>query len=230
MSTSFTRTRQELARMVLRKLRVQGTTDISADMELIYEAVDLRLKTMHKDGIFWRKVTSVPVSFSLGAGVLSASAGAGDILFPLNITFSNGSEDEPVRIVGTREYAAIPDKTRGGDPEVALWKGGSEFLFHPVPTSNGTGKLLYEKIADDTTAGAAVDVEVSMMRWLKDIVAYDLSDEFDQPEDKIRRMMAESVTADRNIKKLTVQRVDLAPVAVDDWGGSRHETDYGRGY
>lgn len=231
MTTAFTRTREQLARLVLRKLQTTGAnaTDVSADMDLIYEAIDLRLKTMHDLGIFWRKVTSVPVTFSLDAAIASASAGAGDILFPLKVTFTNGTDDDPVDIIGMREYAAIPDKTRGGNPTKALWKGGTEFLFYPVPTADGTAKLLYEKLADDTSAGSAVDVDVSMIRWLKDIVAYDLGDEFSAPEDRMRRLLAESTTAEKNIRRLAVQRVDTVPVAVDDWNDrtGRITSDYG---
>ena len=216
--------------MVLRKLDILGGgSDVSADMDIVYEGIDLHLKSMHKDGIFWRKVSTVPVSFSLGAGINSASAGAGDILFPLSITFT-GSDDDPVKIIGPREYAAIPDKDRAGQPEKALWKGGTEFLFYPVPTADGTAKLLYEKIADDTTAGAAVDVDVSMIRHLKDIIAYALGDEFAQTEQKMQRLMREATVAERAIRKLTALRVDLAPVAVDDWHdrSENRETDYGR--
>jgi hypothetical protein len=230
MTTSFTRTREQLARMVLRKLNVQNPTDVSADMDLVYEAIDLRIKTMHTDGTFWRKVTNVPVTFSLSSSIATASAGAGDILFPLKVTFTNGDNDDPVRLIGIREYASIPDKTRSGNPECVLWKGGSEFIFHPVPNADGTAKLVYEKLADDTSAGAAPDVEVSMMRWLKDELAYDLGDEFGQTEQKMQRLMRESMVADKMIKKLSVQRVDTVPVAVDDFERSyRHETDYDRG-
>jgi hypothetical protein len=185
---------------------------------------------MHTDGTFWRKVTNVPVTFSLSSSIATASAGAGDILFPLKVTFTNGDNDDPVRLIGIREYASIPDKTRSGNPECVLWKGGSEFIFHPVPNADGTAKLVYEKLADDTSAGAAPDVEVSMMRWLKDELAYDLGDEFGQTEQKMQRLMRESMVADKMIKKLSVQRVDTVPVAVDDFERSyRHETDYDRG-
>src|SRR6185295_6941899 len=167
MTTSFTRTRTEIAQRVLGKvIRIGSTTPETDDAAVVYEALDLRLKEMHKLGTFWRKVTSVPSTFSLSASVATASAGAGDILFPIKVTFTNGPNDDPVYIIGKEEYAAIEDKTRTGNPEKALWKGGSEFIFYPIPYANGTCKLLYEKISDDTTAGTAVDVDVSMIRAL----------------------------------------------------------------
>ena len=230
MTTSFNRTRTQIAQRVLGKvIRLGQASATSAEYDTVYEALDLRLKEIHKLGIFWRKVTSVPVTFSLSSSVATASAGAGDILFPLNITFTNGSDDDPINIISYRQYAAMPDKSRVGNPECAVWKGGSEFLFYPVPSANGTAKLLYEKIADDTSAGAVIDVDVSMIRPMMDLVKYDVADDFGINESVQRRWMQEAAQAERDIQKLGSPRVDFAPVAVDDWrGNSGTETDYGR--
>ena len=232
MTTTFTRTRAQLADMVLRKLRAlgAGATAISADADVVYEAIDLRLKEMHRLGTFWRKVTSVPVTFSISSSVATASAGGGDIIFPLTMTYSNGVNDDPVSIIGSREYAQIVDKTRVGDPERALWKGGSEVLVYPVPSANRTCQTLYEKIADDTTAGSAVDIDVSMIRWMKDIVAYDVSDDFGVPAATGQRWLMECVIAERNIKKLGQPHVDYEAVRVDDFDSYPYDDrrDYGR--
>ena len=111
-----------------------------------------------------------------------------------------------------------------------MWKGGSEFIFHPVPDADGTAKLLYEKIADDTTAGSAIDVDVSMIRPMMDIIKYDVADDYGVDEQTQNRWRAEAEMAQRDIRKLGVQKVDLLPVAVDDFDnrqpGSRRETDY----
>src|SRR3990167_9278818 len=231
MSTSFTRTRLQIAQRVIGKVSKIGATSVSrADADTVYEALDLRLKEMHKMGIFWRKVTSVPVTFSLSSSMATASAGAGDILFPMKVTFTNGDNDDPVYLVNASEYAAIEDKTRIGDPEKVLWKGGSEFIFYPVPGSDGTAKLLYEKIADDTSTGAAVDVDVSMIRPLMDIVKYDVADDFGIDEGTQQRWRVECEKAERDIRKLGAPRVDYATVAVDDFDNrqpnSRRDSDY----
>src|SRR3990167_1290389 len=108
MTTTFTRTRTQIAQRVGGKvIKVGAVTLASADFDTIYEALDLRLKEIHKLGIFWRKVTSVPVTFSLSASIATASAGAGDILFPLSMSFVNGSLDDPIEIIDIPEYAAI---------------------------------------------------------------------------------------------------------------------------
>ena len=74
MSVTFTRTREQLRSMVLRKLGVMGsaTSVASADADIVYEAIDLRLKELHKKGILWRKVDKVPASFAITAGIVSA--------------------------------------------------------------------------------------------------------------------------------------------------------------
>lgn len=232
MTTSFTLTRTQIAQRVLGKvLKIGAVTAASADSDTIYQAIDLRLKEIHKKGIFWRKTTSVPVTFSLGAGINTASAGSGDILFPLKMTFSNGTTDDPIEIIGRMQYAAIEDKTRTGNPCYALWKGGSEFILYPVPLSAGTGKLLYEKIIDDTSAGSAIDIDVSMLRPMMDLVKYDVADDYGISEATIQRWMVEAKQAELDIRKLSVERVDTSPVPVDNFDdrqpNSNRRSDYG---
>lgn len=230
MSVTFTRTREQLRSMVLRKLGVLGssTSVVSADADIVYEAIDLRLKELHKKGILWRKVDKVPATFSISAGVASAHAGTNDILFPIHMTVSDGSLDEPLTIIGPVEYSRIENKNDAGLPEKVLWKGSTEFVLYPVPLTASTVKIVYEKISDDTTAGAAADVDVSMMRHLKDIIAYDIADDFGVDEGKIQRLGKEAMMAENNIRKLSVERKDFAPVQVDGWPDyqEREETDY----
>lgn len=211
-------TRNAIAQRVLGKvLKIGAISAASADADTVYQALDLRLKEIHKLGIFWRKVTTVPTTFSLTASVATASAGAGEILFPIKITWSNGSLDDPVKLIGRDEYAQIRDKSVLGIPEKVMWKGGSEFIFWPVPSFDGTAKLLYEKIADDTSAGAVVDIDVAMIRPMVDLIKYDVADDFSVPEGTIGRWAAEAKKAELDIRKLSVQRVDYTPVAVDDF-------------
>ena len=218
----FTRTRQQIADLALGKLGVKdgGLSAVSADMEVIYEAIDLRLKEMHALGIFWRKVTKRPLSFTIPANVASASASV-DILFPISMHVVDGSLDEPVDLIGIREYAAIPDKAETGTPLKALYAGSAEFIFWPVPTAATTAKLIYEKIADDTSSGAAPDVEVSMLRSLKDMVAFDCADHWGIDEQKMVRWERQATLAEIRIRNLSAQHVDYTPVAVDDFDSVR---------
>lgn len=230
MAYTFNRTRTQLANLIDSKLGVlaAGGTALSADADTIYEAIDLRLKEIHRLGIFWRKVPPVPLSFALTASTLSASA-TGDILFPISMTVVDGSNDCPVDIIGVREYAAIADKAEAGLPTKALWKGSAEFLFHPVPTAATTAKLVYEKYIDDTSAGATMDVDVAMLRHLANIIVYDVGDHFGIDEAKMMRWEKDAKRAELDIRKLSVERKGYSTVAVDDWGPRESgETDYGR--
>lgn len=213
--------------MVLRKLGVVGaaTSVVSADADIVYEAIDLRLKELHRLGIFWRKVDSIPTNFSVTAGIASAHVATNDILFPIKLTVLDGSLDEPVEIIGKPEYAAIDNKNDRGLPTKALWKGSTEFVFHPVPLSSTTVKLVYEKIADDTTAGSAADIDVSMIRHMKDIIAYDVGDDFGIDEARMNRFQAEAMKAEISIRKLSVERKAHSPVLVEGYDDS-FETDY----
>ena len=229
MTITFTLTREELREEILRKLGVGsvGQTPSSEDSATVYRAIDMRLKEIHRLGIFWRKVTSEPLSFTLSAGVKSASATSG-ILFPISMTIRDGSQDEPLEIISPVQYAEIEDKSYTGLPEKALWMNSATFTFWPVPVTTTTVKLVYEKYADDTAASTSPDVDASMMRWLRDLCAYDLGDHFRQSEQKMARLLKESIIAERNIRKLNALHVTLAPVAVDDFGSRRGtETDYG---
>ena len=230
MTVSFSRTREQLRSMVLRKLGVIGasTSVVSADADIVYEAIDLRLKEMHRKGIFWRKVDKVPATFSVTAGVASAHYGTNDILFPIHMTVVNTSIDDPLEIIGAIEYSRIENKLDSGVPEKALWKASTEFMFYPVPLTSTTVKIVYEKIADDSSAGGAADVEVSMMRWLKDIIAYDIGDDFGKDEASMQRFAKEAQVAENNIRKLAVERKEFTQVQVDGWPDfqERRETDY----
>jgi hypothetical protein len=214
--------------MVLRKLGVLGaaTSVVSADADIVYEAIDLRLKELHKDGIIWRKVDRVPASFSLTAGVATAHAATNDILFPIKMMVSDGSLEEPLEIIGAIGYARIEDKDLAGIPTKALWKGSTEFAFHPVPVTGHTVSITYEKIADDTSAGSAADLDVSMLRSIKDMIAYDIADDFGVDENKIQRLAQESKMAEKTIRKLTAERKDFTRVAVDEWTDPPRESTY----
>lgn len=228
-SINFNRTRAQIADMVLSKLGVKigAATALTADVDLVAEAIDMRLKEMHRLGIYWRKVLNVPLTFSVDANVRSASATA-DIAFPISLTFTDGSDDFPVSLINPRQYAQIEDKTETGTPEKALWDRSAKFTLWPVPESNGTMKLLYEQIADDSTAGAAIDVDVSMIRWIRDMVCYDCGDYYGKSDTTMMRFKAECEIAERNIRKLNAPAVNYEPVAVDDWISDRNtETDYG---
>ena len=156
MTISFTRTREQLSRMVLKKLQVMGAADSdnSTDMTDIYEAIDIRLKEIHSLGIFWRKVAPLGVSASTDGSANSVSFTA-DILFPIALHVTDSSSDYKIDIITAKQYAAISDKTETGTPTKALWDQSAHFTFWPVPDSSMSVGLIYESIASDTAAATA---------------------------------------------------------------------------
>lgn len=227
MSFSFTRTGLQLANMVLRKLGVleRGVTAASVDTDVVYEAIDLRLKEMHRLGIVWRNTTRNTLSVTASLVSLSAST---DVLFPIACMVVDSSRDEPLEIINLRQYAQINDKTQSGVPEKIVHNGGSEFKLWPVPASDTTIKIFYESFADDVSSASAPDLDVSMLRWMKDIIAYDVADDFRVSSQRIARFKQEAMEAEINIRRLNAPQVDYADVCVDDYTprGST-ETDYG---
>lgn len=234
MPITFNRTRTQLAQLVLGKIQqVIPSEAVSVDMDAVYEACDIRLKEMHALGIFWRNVTPRSTDFTVPANTISASAASvGDMLFPIAMHVVDGSLDEPVMLIGVREYAEIPNKTQGGVPEKAYWTGtqSAEFLFWPRPTAATTAKLHYQAFADDTSAGGVLDIDVSMLRAVVDLVKYDLGDQYGVSEEKMKRWQAEATLAERRIRNLSAPRTDYAVVKVDDWKWTapQRETDYNR--
>lgn len=219
-----------MAQTVLRKLGVlaSGETPTADDLTITYEAIDMRLKEMHRLGVFWRKVSPSSTSFTITANTASATHAIADLLFPIAMTVTVGGVEYPVEIIGQSQYNSISTKTQSGDPMYAV-HNGSAFLFWPVPVANRTAKLVYEKIADDTTTSTAPDVEVSMMRCLKDLVAYDLMDTYRADVGTMNRWASEALLAEKNLRVLNAQRVDSLPVMMGDTDGvyASTETDYG---
>lgn len=218
MTISFTRTREQLSRMVLKKLQVMGAADSdnSTDMTDIYEAIDIRLKEIHTLGIFWRKVAPLGVSASTDGSANSVSFTV-DILFPISLHVTDSSSDYKIDIITPKQYAAISDKTDTGTPTKAVWDGSAHFTFWPVADASMSVNLIYESIASDTAAATAPDVDTAMLRALRDMVCYDVGDEFNQSEQRMQRFEREAKMAELRIRKLTVPRTDPQPVPVDDW-------------
>lgn len=212
---TFTRTREQLASLVLRKVGVlaSGETADPDDAEIVYEAIDLRLKEMHSKGVLWWNVSGAQSSLSLVSGTATVSAAA-DVLFPVTVALTISGEDKPLEIIGHREYQEIIDKTETGEPEKVFFSGGV-YRFWPVPDANYTGKHTYEQIAADTASSTAPDVEVSMMRSLRNIIAYDVADDFGIPEGTIVRWAAEKEAALHTILALNQERVDPVVVAAN---------------
>lgn len=202
---TFTRTREQMRNKILSKLNVisAGETPNASDSDLVYEAIDLRLKELHSLGILWYQVAGAATDVALVSGTATANAPA-DCLFPVTLAVRIGSEDREVELIDHRRYQAIENKSDTGEPEVCLFAGGV-FRFYPVPNDNYTAKLTYQAIAADTAASTAPDIEVSMMRSFIDVVAADLCDDFEIEEQKTMRLQANAKDGLRTIRALNQQ-------------------------
>lgn len=212
---SFTRTREQLRDLVLRKLSVLGAeeTPSADDAAIVYEAIDLRLKELVGKNQLWYKVAGAQSDVAIISGAATVNA-ASDVLYPVSFAIRVNGEDMPVAIVDHREFQAIAEKTETGQPEKMLFAGGV-YRFWPVPDANYTGKLTYQQIAEDTVAATSPDVEASMLRSLRTLVAYDLADDFGLQENKIMRLKLEADEAMKTIFAINAQRVDASVVTTE---------------
>ena len=236
MAVTFTRTREQLSDMILRKLGVLGSgTSVSAaasDTTIVIEAIDLWIKQAHRQGIFWRKTVPRAVNMNIPAVRSASAASIADMLFPISMFVTTNSRDEPVQIISYRDYAAISDKSQAGTPTKAMWNGdvSAGFVVWPVPTTTLSAGIIYQAIATDTSAATAIDVDVAMIPHVKDIIAFNLGDEYDISESTMTRWERAATRAEINIRKLNALRVTPSPVAVDDFDGrvpgTRTPTDY----
>lgn len=209
---AFTRTREDFVNSVLRKIGAigAGQTASEEDVSVVNEALDLRLKEFHARNLLWFKVAGAQSDLVIVSGTATVSAES-DVLYPISVAIRVNGEDEPVQVVGHRQFQTIPNKTDAGQPEMVLFSGGV-FRFWPVPDANYTGKLTYQQIAADSAGATAPDIQVPMMRSLKNLVAYDLADDFAVPDNLFARLKTQADAAEKMILAINQERVDSAPV------------------
>lgn len=214
---TFTRTLEQVRAAVLRRLRIiaPGESVPGEHVEIIDEALNLRLKELHALGVLWWQVSNATTDLSLTGGTATVGTPA-DMLFPVTLAVRVGTDDYPVDIVGHREWHAIGDKSNSGQPEKAIVEG-STLRFYPVPQQDYTAKLTYESIAADTEAATAPDVPASVMRSLITLVASDCADDFSIKEQRLVRLRTDAAIAERTIRALNSERVNTTTVAFEDF-------------
>jgi hypothetical protein len=208
----YTRTLDQVRDMVLRKLRVLGVdrTPEAEEASIVEEAINLRLAEFHRLGVLKWKLSHTLTNIALTANVATATAPT-DMAHPETLAIRISGTDHPVAIVDHGRFQDIPTKSDTGIPEWATFFDRS-IRFYPVPNSDYTAKLTYQKLLIETTAGSAIDVPQSCIRWLKDMVTYDISDDFRVPEQRIARLEREAEKAERKIRALLPARIDYLPV------------------
>lgn len=210
---TWTRTREQAADMVLRKLGVLGAADAgdASDLAVVYEAMNARLKELSALSELWWNIAGAQTDVPVTSGSNTATIAAADYLFPVSARLVVGTEQRELSIIGHREYQAIPDKATTGEP-VSVFISGAVCKFYPVPNVSSTLKLTYEAIAADVEAGQAPDVPPAALRSFVALVAGDLVDEFGLPAERAMRLVAGQQQAMRVIRMVSMQRVDSTPV------------------
>ena len=214
---TFSRTREQMRDMIGRKLGIKeaGQELDSEDASIVLEAMDLRLKELHRLGVLWWQVSGASTSITLTGGTVTAEIAATDYLFPVSLMLTVGTDEQEIELIGHREYMAIPDKTSQGEP-VSAYISGATIRLYPVPSQAYTVKLTYQAIAADVENGAAVDMPVEMMRAFSVLVAGDVVEDFgDIDPNKAARLMNQAEPAMRTIRALNAQRVGASTVTAD---------------
>lgn len=214
---TFTRTLEQIRLGVLRKLRVlaPGEPVPSEHVEILDEAINMRLKELHALGKLWWQISNATTDLYLTSGY-ALVAYPTDMLYPVTLAVRVGTDDVLLDIVGHTEWHAIPDKETSGEPARAIVEGAN-LRFHPVPQQAYTAKLTYQAIAADAEANTAPDVPVSMMRSLVTLVASDCADQFGVKEQRVQRLLAEAQQAERVLLSLNSERVSTTTVAFEDF-------------
>lgn len=210
---SFTRTREQMAVQVLEKLRVltEGEAVNAADSQRVYDAIDQRLKELHALGILWFNVNPIESSLTLTAGVESANA-ASNLLYVTTACINDTGNRENLKIIDSLTFNSLEDKATLGQPESVFHANGI-FYFNPIPDKAYSVKYTFQQIAEDTASNTAPDVEVSMLRALKNMVCYDLADAYSVPEQRIIRLAAEAADAIQIIRSLQTPKNTTPPRA-----------------
>lgn len=208
MTTSYSRTREQLASMVLRKLRVvgEGMPASGDDLAIVLEGIDLRLKELQGLITYWWKISPAQTDVALTAGTQTATAPA-DMFAPVTLQLRINSDDYPIEIVDHGTFQQIQTKTERGQPCRANYQAGT-FRLWPVPDSNYTAKLTYEAIVNDTEPHAQPDIQIGAINALAEMVMGDLADDFSQPEQRTQRLKVAAIAAERRFRSIVAQRND----------------------
>lgn len=209
MTTAFTRTREQFGALVLRKIGVlaSGETANSDDLDIVYEALDLRLKELHENGIQFWKLATAATTLTYSASV-TAVALPSDFIMPQTIGIVDGSDTIPIEFISHADYEEIIDKSATGFPQKAHIDYSTSMLYlWPIPNETKYGKLTYEKKPDDTAASTAPDLPVEIMRSMADVVANDIYPQFLTVGVDTNRIMSDALNGERNISTFMVMRM-----------------------
>lgn len=206
--------------LILRKLRYldPGESPTSTDNAVVDEALNLRLKMLHKLGVIWYNVDGGTTSITLVAGTATKSlTSITDFLTPVSFKLTISGEDRDIHIISHREYQNIPTKADSGEPEKVFVSPAQTAYFWPTPDSNYTVKLTYQALPADVSTVSALDMPVALTRSIVTLTANDLVDDFGCPESLAQRLAKEAEKAERDIRALNTEPVDTTTVEMTSY-------------
>lgn len=219
MSVSFHRTREQLRNKVFKAMGVLDPDEAPTASEAasFYEALDIRLKSLHSLAQLWFKVASVTTDTTLTVGD-STEAAPSDMLYMIQMYVRNASTDTEVEIITHREYQSIENKSDTGVPDRCYVDQEAQLMYlYPAPQSAYTLSQTYAKIIDDSATNTTVDVPAWGLRPLISMLKFDLSDEFQVNEEKIRRWSQEEKSAIKIFRTMNAQVHDDTTVKIGNY-------------
>lgn len=217
MTTSFTRTREQFGALVLRKIGIlaSGETADTDDLNIVYEALDLRLKELHEKGIQFWKMATAATTLTYSASV-TAVALPSDFIMPQTIGIVDGIDTIPIDFISHSDYEEITDKSATGFPQKAHIDYSTNMLYlWPIPNQTKYGKLTYEKKPDDTAVSTVPDLPVEIMRSMADVVANDIIDQFNINNVDQNKLMINAQKGEQAISTFMVMRMAGNTIKLD---------------
>lgn len=190
MSTTWNLTRLQIATKALQKVGTLARTETPDpdDLVVVYDALDALLKALPIFGYAWPRLaagqTALPLVAATQQTNLPADYYGGAVVSYLD---ESGNE-QPLRLVPLIEWNNIVRKTDTAPyPVLGYIDNFNVLRTWPVQTVTRAGKLVYQKVIDDTVTGSVTGLSQIWMQGLIYGVAHEIGDEFGASGEQIKR-------------------------------------------
>jgi hypothetical protein len=196
--------RDKLAASVLRKLGElgRGKPVDPGDVSIIHDALNLRLKEMHRLGTLWFKINPIATEMILSANSKTLTLDPSiNMVYP--ITLHGVENDTEYKLIPFSHigYQNIPDKDESGSP-LRYRIHNNQIVCYPVPEEDFTLRLTYAAEVDESVSGTAVDIPGWAFRCLKIILAYDVADDFRVSREDKADLKSEMYEAEQKLSNM----------------------------
>lgn len=190
MSTTWNLTRLQVATKALQKVGTlaRGETPDPDDLDIVYDAIDALLKELPIYGYTWPRLAAGQTALPLVAATQQTNLPA-DYYGGAMISFLDDSGNEkPLPLVSLDKWNALVRKTdTAAYPLLGYLDNFNVLRTWPIQTATRAGKLVYQKVIDDTVTGAATGLSQVWLKGLPYGVAEAIGDEFGASESQMKR-------------------------------------------